>query len=121
MYFSFQYPSWLLIWAIMNTVMNFRAKHFPDQLTNWQRFQKDSARVNSIYILLENVYFPVERSRYGAQVELSQQGLECRIWGTPSGGHEEFYILECNAAYPVHCRSTFRRNISPPSSRSKNN
>jgi hypothetical protein len=45
MHFSFQYPSLLLIWAVMNTVMNFwvssKARHFLDQLADWLRFEKD--------------------------------------------------------------------------------
>jgi hypothetical protein len=36
-----------------------------------------------------------------------------RIWGSHSGGYEEYYLLGYKA---IESQSTFRRNISPPSS-----
>jgi hypothetical protein len=44
----------------------------------------------------------------------------CRIWGSHSGGYEEYCLLGYNAMYSVESQLTFRRNISPPSSGSKN-
>jgi hypothetical protein len=35
--------------------------------------------------------------RYGVQVELSQQGTDCKIWVSHSGGNEDFCILVYNA------------------------
>jgi hypothetical protein len=43
-----------------------------------------------------------------------------RISGSHSGGYEEFFILGYNALQAVQCQPTFWRNMSPPSSRSKN-
>jgi hypothetical protein len=40
----------------------------------------------------------------------------CRIWGSHSGGYEEYHHLGYNAVQSVDSQPTFRRNISPPSS-----
>jgi hypothetical protein len=37
-----------------------------------------------------------------------------------TGGYEEFYLLGYNAVYTVEYQPTFRKNMSPPSSGSKN-
>jgi hypothetical protein len=44
----------------------------------------------------------------------------CRIWGSHSGGYEKYHLLGCNSAYCVEIQPTFRRNISPLYSWSKN-
>jgi hypothetical protein len=44
----------------------------------------------------------------------------CRIWGSHSGGYEEFYILGYNVVYSDERQPTSRKNISLPSSGSKN-
>jgi hypothetical protein len=44
----------------------------------------------------------------------------CRIWGSHSGGNEEFCLLGQKAVYSVETYPTFRRIMSPPSSGSKN-
>jgi hypothetical protein len=44
---------------------------------------------------------------------------QCRIWGFHSGGYEEYHLLGYDAVQSVELQPTFRRNISPPSSRSK--
>jgi hypothetical protein len=46
--------------------------------------------------------------------------LICKIWGSHSGGYEEYYLLGYNAVSSVESQLTFRRKISPPSSGSKN-
>jgi hypothetical protein len=43
-----------------------------------------------------------------------------RIRGSHSGGYEELYLLGYKAVWPVENQPTFRRNMSPPSSESKN-
>jgi hypothetical protein len=45
----------------------------------------------------------------------------CRTSGYHSGGYEGFFVLKYNIilAELVECKPTFRRNMSPPSSRSK--
>jgi hypothetical protein len=45
---------------------------------------------------------------------------KCRIWGYLNGGYEEYYILQYNAVCSVESRPTFRRNMLPPFSGSKN-
>jgi hypothetical protein len=40
----------------------------------------------------------------------------CEIWGSHSGGYEEFHLLGYNALYSVQSQLMFRRNMSPPSS-----
>jgi hypothetical protein len=40
----------------------------------------------------------------------------CRIWGSHSGGYEEFYLLGCNTVQSVESQPIFRGKISPPSS-----
>jgi hypothetical protein len=40
----------------------------------------------------------------------------CRIWGSPSGSHEELYLLGYNAVRSVESQPTFRRNMSASSS-----
>jgi hypothetical protein len=42
-----------------------------------------------------------------------------RIWGSHSGGYEEYRLLGYNAVWSKERQPTFRRNISPPSSGSK--
>jgi hypothetical protein len=42
------------------------------------------------------------------------------IWSFQSGGYEGFYLLVYNAMQSVESQQTFRRNMSPPSSGSKN-
>jgi hypothetical protein len=44
-----------------------------------------------------------------------------RIWGSRSGSYEEFCLLGYNAVQSVESQSVLRRNMSPPSSGSKNN
>jgi hypothetical protein len=44
---------------------------------------------------------------------LDKRQAKCGIWGSHSGGYEEFYLLECNAVYSVESQGTFRGNISP--------
>jgi hypothetical protein len=39
---------------------------------------------------------------------------------TSKSGYAEFYLLGHNAMYSVESQPTFRRNLSPPSSGSKN-
>jgi hypothetical protein len=46
--------------------------------------------------------------------------LVCRIWGSHSYGYEYYYLPGYSAFYSVESQPTFRRNISPPSSRWKN-
>jgi hypothetical protein len=46
--------------------------------------------------------------------------IYCRIWGSDSGGYDEFYLLGYNAVYSIESQPTFRKNMSPPSSGSKN-
>jgi hypothetical protein len=38
----------------------------------------------------------------------------CTIWGSHSGGYEEYNLLGYKAVLSVECQQTFRRNISPP-------
>jgi hypothetical protein len=44
-----------------------------------------------------------------------------KILGSHSGDYEEFYLLGYNDVSSVESQQTFRRNMSPPSSESKNN
>jgi hypothetical protein len=39
-----------------------------------------------------------------------------RLWGFPTGGYEEFYLLGYNAVWSVESQLTFRENMSPQSS-----
>jgi hypothetical protein len=43
-----------------------------------------------------------------------------RTWGSKSGDYEESYLPEYNAVSSVEIQPVFRRNMSPPSSGSKN-
>jgi hypothetical protein len=38
--------------------------------------------------------------------------IQCRIWGSHSGGYEEFYLLRFNAVWSAECQPTFRRNTT---------
>jgi hypothetical protein len=44
----------------------------------------------------------------------------CKIWGSHSGGYEEFCLLGCSAVYSTESQPTIRSKRSPPSSVSKN-
>jgi hypothetical protein len=44
----------------------------------------------------------------------------CRIWGSHSGDYEEYYLLGYSTVEIVGTQPTFLRNMSPPSSGSKN-
>jgi hypothetical protein len=48
------------------------------------------------------------------------QCILCRIWRSHSDGYEEFCLLGYNGVQSVESHPTFRRNIPPPSSGSKN-
>jgi hypothetical protein len=37
-----------------------------------------------------------------------------KIWGSNSGGYEEFCLLGCNATLPTESQPILRRNIPPP-------
>jgi hypothetical protein len=51
----------------------------------------------------------------------SVEAEECtRIWGSHSGDYQQFCFLAYNAVYYVESQQTFRRNMTPPPSRSKN-
>jgi hypothetical protein len=43
----------------------------------------------------------------------------CKIFASHSCGYEKYHLLGHNAVYSVECQPTFWRNISPPSSGSK--
>jgi hypothetical protein len=47
--------------------------------------------------------------------------LFCRIWGSPSGGYEEWYLLGYKVVYSVESKPMFRRNISTHLQGWKNN
>jgi hypothetical protein len=48
------------------------------------------------------------------------KGWSRRIWGSHSSDYEQSYLLGHKALLSVESKPTFRRNISPPSSCSKN-
>jgi hypothetical protein len=50
----------------------------------------------------------------------SPNNVTIRIWGSHSGGYEEYHILGYNVVQSVESQPKFRRNISLPSSGSKN-
>jgi hypothetical protein len=63
-----------------------------------------------IYIyILHNAYFEYGRIRKNRW-----------IWGSDTGGYEEYYLLGYTAMQSVKSQLTFRRNISPPPSISNN-
>jgi hypothetical protein len=47
-------------------------------------------------------------------------GHEYSIWSSHSSGYKGFYLLGYNAMYSTETQPTFRRNMSPQSSGSKN-
>jgi hypothetical protein len=44
----------------------------------------------------------------------------CMIWGSHSGGYDEFYLLGYNAVLSIESRPKFRRNTLPPFSGQQN-
>jgi hypothetical protein len=54
------------------------------------------------------------------EVYLYLDNTICRVLGSHSGGCEEVYLLRYNAVYSVESQPKFQRNISSPSSESKN-
>jgi hypothetical protein len=49
-----------------------------------------------------------------------QEIKSCRIWGSHSGGYENFYLLGYNTVQSIESQPTFRMNTSPSSSELKN-
>jgi hypothetical protein len=45
--------------------------------------------------------------------KLYNQTSDCRIWGSHSGGYEEFYFLRCKAMQSTENQPTFHSNMSP--------
>jgi hypothetical protein len=54
-----------------------------------------------------------------SQVAVNKELNICRIWGSHTGGYEEYHLPGYNAVWAVECQPTFRRNMSPSSSESK--
>jgi hypothetical protein len=56
----------------------------------------------------------------GVQENHQNPQSRCRILGPHTGGYERFYLLEYIGVYFVESQPMFLRNMSPPSSGSKN-
>jgi hypothetical protein len=58
---------------------------------------------------------------FKTRVTITRTDSECTCGtvGARGGNYEDFYILGYNAVWSVQCRPTFRKNMSPSSSGSK--